>query len=150
VTSQAHQDGSASEALFHELTYYTLGHPDLKYFIHQHIVDAYKAQCADENTSSIGLYFSLAGLYLYLEKGYTGRQVQRAHMHIAKNKQSWPKLALPDSRGEVTITDVVQCAPGPERDQKIKDWCRSVWEAYRTVQNEIRRWTDVELEGFVP
>lgn len=142
-------DESHSEALYHELTYYTLGHPDLKYFIHQHMVDAYKAQHADENTSPIGLYFSLAGLYLFLEKGFTGRQVQLAHMHIAKSKKPWPKILLPDSRGDVTVADVVQCAPGPERDEKIKDWCRSVWEAYRPVQDEIRKWTERELRAFV-
>ncbi|GHN01809.1 hypothetical protein WSM22_32980 [Cytophagales bacterium WSM2-2] len=53
---------------FNELSYYTLGHHDTVYFIHQHIVDAFQAQTADNSTKPIGLTFSLVGLYLYLEK----------------------------------------------------------------------------------
>ncbi len=140
--------GSHSEALLHELTYYTLGHPDLSYFIHQHVVDAYNVQQADENTSPIGIYFSLAGLYLFLENGYTGRQVQKAHMHIAMHKKPWPKITLPAYRGDIKVADVVQSLPGPERDQKIKDWCKSVWEACGPVQEEIRVWAKTELRDF--
>jgi hypothetical protein len=81
---------------FEELSYYTLGHPDTVYFIHQHIVDAFQAQTADKNTKPIGLTFSLIGLYLYLEKMYTGRQVQQAHMKLAQNKKSWTMLDLPE------------------------------------------------------
>jgi hypothetical protein len=53
---------------YNELSYYTLGHPDKKYFIHQHLVDAYTAQKADENTKPIAITFDLVGLYLYVEK----------------------------------------------------------------------------------
>ncbi len=63
---------------YYELSFYTLAHPD-KDFIHQHIVDAYAAQTASEKTKPITIYFSLAGLYLFIEKDYTGRQVQKAH-----------------------------------------------------------------------
>lgn len=77
---------------FNELSFYTLQHPDQVYFIHQHIVDAYQAQTADQNTKPIALTFSLVGLYLYLEKNYTGRQVQQAHMRMAQHKQTWPTL----------------------------------------------------------
>jgi hypothetical protein len=53
---------TAQEA-YNELAYYTLSKHD-SYFIRQHIVDAYTAQAADSNTKSIGIVFSLAGLYL--------------------------------------------------------------------------------------
>jgi hypothetical protein len=58
---------------FYELSYYTLAHPDNVYFIHQYIVEAFQTQSADKDTKPIRLIFSLLGLYLYLEKGYTGR-----------------------------------------------------------------------------
>jgi hypothetical protein len=60
---------SSSQDQFHELSFYTLSHPDTVYFIHQHAVDAFAAQTADENTKPIKLTFGLIGLYLFLEKG---------------------------------------------------------------------------------
>src|SRR6266540_4157759 len=91
---------------FNELSFYTLGHSDTVYFIHQHIVDAFQAQTADENTKPISIIFSLIGLYLYIEKMYTGRQVQQAHMKLAQNKKVWPMLDLPKQKGTITVSDV--------------------------------------------
>ena len=127
---------------FYELTYYTLGHPDPLYFIHQHVVDAYQAQIANENTKPIAITFSLIGLYLYLEKNYTGRQVQLAHMKLSQHKKLWPKVELPNQMGEITISDVLQATPGQMRDAMIKEWCASVWRAYKnshaTVASLVR------------
>ncbi|HEX6716913.1 MAG TPA: DUF5946 family protein, partial [Pyrinomonadaceae bacterium] len=64
---------------FYELSYYTLAHQEPA-FIHQHIVDAFTAQTADQNTKPIAVAFALIGLCLYLEKNCTGKQVQLAHM----------------------------------------------------------------------
>lgn len=69
------------DELYNQLAFYTLAHPDPA-FIHQLLVDAYGAQHADETTKPIAVLFSLIGLYLHLEKGYTGKQVQRAHMRL--------------------------------------------------------------------
>jgi len=120
-----------------ELMFYTLSHSDKAYFIHQHVVDAYKAQTADENTKPIGVIFSLIGLYLYLEKNYTGRQVQLAHMKLAENKKPWPRIELPEDRGSITVTDVLKTQPGEERDLMIKKWCVSVWSAYERSHETI-------------
>jgi Family of unknown function (DUF5946) len=67
-----------AEERYYELSYYTLGHKDPG-FIHQHIVDAFAAQTANQNTKPIKVAFALIGLYLYLEKDYTGKEVQLAH-----------------------------------------------------------------------
>lgn len=123
--------------LFHELSFYTLGHPDKKYFIHQHIVDAFTAQHADAKTKPIAIIFSLAGLFLYLEKNYTGRQVQLAHIQMAKGSKIWPKIALPDERGSMTVGDVLAANAGPARDRVIGEWCLSVWQAYKTSHQTI-------------
>src|SRR6185295_5352013 len=58
---------------------YTLERGDAA-FIHQHVVDAFIAQNAGEHTKPIGLAFALIGLYLHLERGFSGKQVQRVHM----------------------------------------------------------------------
>ena len=121
---------------YHHLIAYSLSHPSPQ-FIHQHCVDAYAAQTADEDTKPISLVFALAGLYLYCEKNYTGKQVQFAHMQMAKNKSVWPALTLPRNRGKITVNDVVRAAAGPARDEEIKNWCRSVWQSYADNHPQI-------------
>ena len=126
----------SEQELYNELACYTLSLADPE-FIHQHIVDAFCAQHADENTKRIGITFALAGLYLYLERNYTGRQVQLAHIQMAKRKRTWPIFELPKYRGEVTVTDVLNSAPGPERKKMIRKWCDSVWDAYRQIHEAV-------------
>ena len=72
-------------------------------FIHQHVVDAWTLQHADEHTKPIAITFALAGLYLHCERGYTGKQVQRVHMLMARRKQTWPTFAFPCERGTMTV-----------------------------------------------
>jgi len=128
----------SEQDLFHKLSYYTLSHPDPS-FIHQHIVDAFAAQRADGKTKRIALTFALVGLYLHLEKGYTGRRVQLAHMEMARTKRDWPAIELPDERGDVTVSDVLAAPPGAERDSMIDTWCASVWGAYKQSHAQIAR-----------
>jgi hypothetical protein len=124
------------QARFYELTYYTLAHPDPA-FIHQHIVDAFIAQTADKDSKPTGVAFALIGLCLYLEKNYTGKQVQLAHMALARRKRDWPKFDLPESRGEITVADVLTEPAGPGRDAKIREWCDSVWQAYAESHHKV-------------
>lgn len=122
---------------YHELSYYTLSHPDKDYFIHQLIVDAYTAQHADENTKHIAITFALAGLYLFAERGHTGKQVQMAHMEMAKHKMPWPAWELPEFRGHITVNEVLAAPEGYERDQMIKAWAREVWSAFAHLREDI-------------
>jgi hypothetical protein len=135
---------SPGEAAYHELAYYTLAHPDPA-FIHQHVVDAFAAQNADPDTKPIKLAFALVGLFLHIERGYTGREVQRAHMKLARHKRAWPGFRLPGARGAITTAEVLRAPPGPERDQAIEDWMRSVWDAYRNCHDEVAEL--VRMEG---
>ncbi len=114
---------------YDELCAYTLTHGDPK-FIHQHVVDAFAAQHATDASKPIGVTFALAGLYLHVEKGLTGREVQRAHMAMAKQKRDWPRFVLPANRGDVTAVDVLAAREGPDRDRAIDSWCKSVWSAF--------------------
>lgn len=129
---------------YHKLLFYTLEHSDMNYFIHQHVVDVFQAQHAHKNTKPIALFFSLIGLYLFLEKGFTGRQVQLAHMKLAQNKKKWPLLHLPVQRGAITVSDVLNSEPGHERDQMIKEWCSSVWQAYKNWHSTIADFANAE------
>ena len=125
-----------NDSLFHELSFYTLSHKGEE-FIHQHIVDAYTAQTADANTKLIAIYFALIGLYLLVEKNYTGKQVQNAHVALSYQSKNFKPIILPEYRGEIHIEDVLNTLPGRQRDEMIYQWCKSAWSAYKEVSKEI-------------
>jgi hypothetical protein len=118
---------------YHEVSAYTLSHSDSS-FIHQHVVDAFAAQQADEHAKSIGITFALVGLYLHVEKAFSGRQVQRAHMQLGRQKRVWPAIVLPVNRGAMTVFNVMDAAEGADRDNAIHAWCASVWAAFKENQ----------------
>jgi hypothetical protein len=125
----------AEQRAYNELTAWTLSLRDRE-FIHQHVVDVWALQHANENSKPIAVAFALVGLYLHLEKGYTGREVQRVHMQLGQphgrgpGRKDWPRFSLPTERGPVTIRDVM-AAPESDRAAAVDRWCRSVWEAWR-------------------
>ena len=119
----------ADDDAYNELAAYTLTHGDPA-FIHQHVVDAFAAQHATEDSKPIGVAFALIGLYLHVERGCSGREVQQAHVRLGRRRRTWPIFDPPPTRGEMTIADVLDAAPGGKRDRAIDDWCASVWEAW--------------------
>ncbi|WP_344981025.1 DUF5946 family protein [Compostibacter hankyongensis] len=130
---------------YNQLCFYTLSHPDPA-FIHQHAVDAYIAQTAGTGTKPISIVFALAGLYLLIEKNYTGRQIQQAHQRMAAHKKHWPFISLPAKRGGITVTEVVAVPAGPQRDEMIHAWCAAVWEAYGAGREAIVAVTEALLK----
>ena len=134
-----------ADELYNQLAYYTLSHPDPS-FLHQHVVDAYAAQYASENSKTIQIVFALVGLYLYLEKGFSGRMVQKAHMQLAKRRRNWDRPALPPDRGAIGIVEVLAAAPGEPRDLLIGEWCRSVWNSWQTERDQIVSLVGNELD----
>jgi Family of unknown function (DUF5946) len=120
-----------------ELTYYTLARADPR-FIHQHLVDAYGAQHIRQSTSTIGAAFALAGLYLAVERGFTGRQVQLMHIRMAKGQSQWPRFIPPQSVGLMTVADVLAVEPGERRDEALLQWCASIWAAWSAEHDRVR------------
>src|ERR1700730_9203459 len=105
---------ASDEDAYNELCGYTLTHGDAS-FIHQHVVDAFAAQRADAQSKPIGVTFALVGLYLHVEKQFSGRQVQRAHMQLARQnrqKRPWPRFVLPGNRGSLMAVDVMTASEG--------------------------------------
>ena len=120
-----------------ELWAYTLGRGDAA-FVHQHAVDALGAQCANGQTTPMQLTFALVGLYLHVERGYTGRQVQRVHAALARRRPStFLPLAPPVSRGTISAAHVVAAPAGPARDAAIRAWCADVWAAYEPYRDAV-------------
>jgi len=122
---------------FNELCYYTLLHGGAE-FIHQHVVDAIGAQEASPDDKPVRLVFALAGLYLHVERGFTGREVQLAHAKLAQRKQAWPVLAIPEDRGSINPAAVI-AASADEREAMIYEWCRSVWHAFSIHRDVVER-----------
>ena len=121
---------------YDELQCYSLAH-GAPSFIHQHVVDAWAAQLANAQTKPISLTFALVGLYLHVERGFSGRQVQQAHQQLARRKQPWPSFPLPSERGKTTVVDVIAAPAGLPRDRAIDQWCTSVWDAYRECHGAV-------------
>jgi len=114
-------------AAYDETYIYAMERPG---FILQHVVDAYAVQTANDGNKPIGIVFGLVGLYLHVEKQFSGRQVQRVHMELGSRKREWPRVDLPEDRGSLTVVDVLASPAGPQRDSAIENWCRSVWTAF--------------------
>jgi hypothetical protein len=121
-------------AAYDEVYVYTMGRPR---FILQHVVDAFAAQTASEDSKPIGVVFALVGLYLHVEKNFDGRRVQQTHKHLGDRKREWPIVHLPKDRGRMTAGDVLAAPAGAERDQAIDDWCQSVWTAFSSNRQMI-------------
>jgi hypothetical protein len=129
------------QRLCHDFSLYTLSHGD-PFFIHQVAVDAYAAQHAGRFSKNIGIAFALVGLCLLLEHAYTGRQVQQAHMRLAKRSKQWPPFDPPAHRGILTVADGLRASPGSERDKALIQWATSVWTAWEQAHPAVRTLID--------
>jgi Family of unknown function (DUF5946) len=133
----ARPSSPSDQDILNELVCYTLELRDRE-FIHQHVVDAYAVQHAGPGSKPIGIVFGLIGLYLHLEKSFTGRQVQLAHMQLARRRRQWRAPTLPDQqRATIRVADVVAVPPGPERNAMIHQWCEAVWQDWQHARPEI-------------
>jgi hypothetical protein len=126
----------SDQDLYNKLAFYTLAHGDPA-FIHQNVVDAFAAQSAGPLTKPITIVFALIGLYLHVEKGFTGKQVQRAHMQLARYRRQWFMPVRPLDRGAIHIQDVLAAAPGAARDTMIHCWCESAWHSWSASRQQI-------------
>jgi hypothetical protein len=129
-------DDSEEREAYEELSFYTLSHGDPT-FIHQHIVDTFAAQHARPDSKPISVAFALIGLYLYIEKGFTGREVQKAHMRLAKKRRMSPTFPIPESQVDMTVHDVLQASAGLDRDAAIHRWAAAVWLAWSDSHTAI-------------
>jgi hypothetical protein len=121
---------------YDELCAWTLSQGDPE-FVHQHVVDAHMLQTAGDDAKPIGIAFALAGLYLYLRRGLTGREVQLVHVKLGKAGGPWPTFEAPNERGSITPADVMAAPGGPERIAAIRDWCVSVWAPWSTQADDV-------------
>lgn len=128
---------SSNTDAYNQLCCYTLTHSGAD-FIHQHVVDAFAAQDATPNDKPIRLAFALVGLYLHVERGFSGREVQRAHMKLCRTRQAWPTFSIPENRGKIDANTVLAAATN-EREGMIRNWTTSVWQAFADQRDTIEK-----------
>lgn len=135
----------ACRNLCFEVSSHTLVMRD-RYFIHQLVVDAYAAQHTGPRVKPIATAFALIGLYLVWERGYSGKQVQNAHMHLGRRWKEWPRFPEPSARAKLTVQDVAR-APGSLKEAAIKDWSQAVWDTWKGEVSTVAKLFD-ERMGF--
>jgi hypothetical protein len=111
---------------YNTLAYYTFSLQD-ENFIHQHVVDANTVANADKHTKLISLTFALVRLYLFVEKAFTGKEVQQFHTLMSNNKTAWPTIRLAVPNETINIDMVLNTDAGIERNAMIEIWCIHVW-----------------------
>ena len=102
------------------------------------IVDCYSLQHDRYIRSGRSLAAHLAGLCIAVEHG-GDEALLRATQRWLSRTRDVEKPAVPKSRGQVTIDDVIAAAP-EERHAIVKRWAASVWDAWSAYQGLARGW----------
>ena len=117
---------------------------------HQMTVDAYGAQHVATTGPAIGPAFALIGLYLALERGFSGPQVRDAHAHLATPKRDWPRFTPPAGPWPITVADVAAAPDAVAHAARVQQWGASVWEAWAGDAPRVRELTDGLLGAWRP
>lgn len=133
----------ACRQLYDELSAYTVSLQDVD-FIHQLAIDTYTAQHAGAGIKPIAITFALVGLYLACEHNYTGRQVQRAHMLLARTAKQWPQFRLPEEKASVTVLDVLK-TPENARNDRLREWSKAVWSIWASEHTKVAQFVHERL-----
>lgn len=139
---RARASGECLDA-YHALTARTLALGDPG-FVHQHAVDAWTAQHVGDSTPLVGTFFALAGLYLALERGLDGRQVQQAHVAMTHGVKAWPAFRPPSPPGTVTVLLPLS---GGDLTEALRIWMADVWDVWAHEHDRVRVLTDARLDG---
>lgn len=132
--------------LYDELTAFTQTGGDND-FIHQTAFDSYTAQHLGPKLKPIGGAFALIGLYMAFERGYTGRQVQLAHMALGNTRRDWPRFVSPQGQTVLTVADVVRGLSQENYRQRINAWGKAVWDWWKPEHERVAELIDRYL-GF--
>ena len=102
------------------------------------IVDCYSVQHDPYIKSGRSLAAHLTGVCIALEHGGDAALFRAAQQWLSRTREL-ARPAVPASRGEVTIDDVIRAAP-EERHAVVKRWAESAWAAWGEQQGLARAW----------
>ncbi len=114
--------------------------------LHQLTVDAYGAQHAGGQGSGIRVAYSLVGLQLALERGFTGVQVRDLHRRMGKPGPDWPRFDAPPDPGRLTVLEVAiaghRASSIEGHADAVERWAHSVWATWAVRHEDVNGLTD--------
>ncbi len=114
---------------------------------HQLLVDTYGAQHVGPRSPAITGAFGLIGLYLTLERGWTGLRVRAAHQALAARYRDWPLLGRPPEAASMTVQDLAFAGTPAEYVEVLHDWAGTVWASWRREHPRIAELVRERLPG---
>ena len=129
-----------------EIAGFELAHPELAGRFHQLTVDAYGAQHSGGDGRGIRIVYSLVGLHLALDRGWSGVAVRRAHQGMGRPQPSWPAFRRSADVGSLTVLDVaragVRAGSVSGHAEVVQRWAAAVWAAWAPRHEEVAALTD--------
>jgi hypothetical protein len=95
---------------------------------------------------NITIAYSLIGLYYAIEHRFSGRQVQRVHMLLSKQKHRWEQLELAKKPYSITVNDILNEKQGENRDNMINNWMCDVWNCWEHQHDWVKEITKTLLD----
>lgn len=124
-----------------EVVGFELAHAELARRFHQLTVDAYGAQHSGGDGRGIRIAYSLVGLYLALDRGWTGEAVRGAHQRMGRPQPHWPAFTRPAQVGLLTVLDVAEAGVWAGsvsgHSAAVQRWAAAVWAAWASRQLEV-------------
>lgn len=106
---------------------------------HQLTVDTYAVQHAGGAHPDKSVTIHLAGLYLVLERNLKPPGVPKRLQRLSDSIETWPHFPAPDARVPMTILDIADATSPEEQVVLVREWSRSVWEAWSPYHAEVAR-----------
>jgi hypothetical protein len=114
--------------------------------IHNLVVDAYAMRHPEEYGKSAKSYIAhLAALCFAFEHAGDAKNYWKIARAL-DGKLTLDKPPLIASRGAITIAEVAP-ASDEEHQDRVREWGRAVWEAYRSQHALARQWLEIALRS---
>lgn len=125
---------AACEAVLHEVLGFEFQHPVMLRY-HQLTVDAYGAQHAGGRAPQIRVAYSLAGLWLALEHGFSAEDVRAVHRRMGHPTAQWPAFPPPvPPQRWLSVLDVAEAGVRQHSHaghaHATEQWAESVWSTW--------------------
>ncbi len=81
----------------------------------------------------------LASICWQLEYAASPAIWQKLQKHL-NDRQDEPRLAVPATKGKITIADVFSLQDGAAYQAKVREWAESAWQAWSQHHATVRSW----------
>jgi hypothetical protein len=114
--------------------------PALMKSVHRLTVDAYSAQHpgTEERRTIQSVWLHLVGLHLILERGFGNDLATQAIGVLSNRSGTFAWLSPPNTLGSINVTNVVDTHGVSEHEDAVRNWARSVWEAWKPHHKAIQ------------